>query len=219
MTTKSRIEWTEHTWNPVTGCTSVSPGCKHCYARIMAARLKAMNMAGYENGFAVTLQPNRLSEPLERRKPTVYFVNSMSDLFHDQVPAYFIEQVLDVIRRTPQHRYQILTKRPGRMVDFFRRRRVPVNAWTGVSVEDRKYGIPRIELLRQIDASIRFLSIEPLLEPLGNLDLSDIHWTIVGGESGPGARPMHVSWVRSIRDKCVEEGIPFFFKQWGVWGP
>lgn len=185
----------------------------------MADRLQAMRVAGYANGFTVTLQPNRLSEPLERRKPTVYFVNSMSDLFHEQVPVDFIDQVFDVIQRTPHHRYQILTKRPKRMVDFFKKRQVPNNAWLGVSVEDRKYGVPRIDLLREISASIRFLSIEPLLEPLGELDLSHIHWTIVGGESGPGARPMHVSWVRSIRDKCVEMGIPFFFKQWGMWGP
>jgi protein gp37 len=218
MTTRSRIEWTEHTWNPVTGCTNVSPGCKHCYARVMAERLRAMHVAGYANGFSVTLQSGRLSEPLRRQKPTVYFVNSMSDLFHEQVPAVFIEQVFDVIHLTPQHRYQILTKRPKRMLEFFRKRRVPANAWMGVSVEDRKYGIPRIAMLRDIDATIRFLSIEPLLEALGEFDLTDIHWTIVGGESGPGARPMHVNWVRSIRDKCVAEGIPFFFKQWGVWG-
>jgi protein gp37 len=185
----------------------------------MAKRLKAMHIAGYENGFAVTLQPNRLSEPLERRKPTVYFVNSMSDLFHDQVPVAFIEQVLDVIVRTPHHRYQILTKRPKLMAAFFETREVPPNAWLGVSVENRKYGVPRIDILRQIAASVRFLSVEPLLEPLGKFDLSGIHWAIVGGESGPGARPMKVSWVRAIRDQCVEEGVPFFFKQWGMWGP
>jgi protein gp37 len=219
MTTKSRIEWTEHTWNPVTGCTNVSPGCKNCYARVMAERLKAMNVPGYANGFSVTLQPNRLSEPLDRRKPTVYFVNSMSDLFHDAVPTDFIAKVLDVIGQTPHHRFQILTKRPTRMVKFFERREVPANAWLGVSVENRKNGIPRIDLLRKIAAAISFLSIEPLLEPLGRFDLSDIHWAIVGGESGTGARPMSVSWVRDIRDQCVQERVPFFFKQWGVWGP
>jgi protein gp37 len=181
--------------------------------------LKAMRVPGYMNGFEVTLQPDRLSQPLKRRKPTVYFVNSMSDLFHDKVPADFIEQVFDVIKRTPLHRYQVLTKRPKRMVEFFRKRKVPSNAWMGVSVEDRKYGIPRIDLLREIDATIRFLSIEPLLEPLGNVDFSDIHWAIVGGESGPGARPMHITWVRAIRDECLEQRVPFFFKQWGVWGP
>lgn len=205
MTTRSRIEWTEHTWNPVTGCTEVSPGCKHCYARVMADRLKAMHVNGYANGFAVTLQPDRLSEPLERRKPTVYFVNSMSDLFHEHVSVRFIEQVFNVIQRTPHHRYQILTKRPRRMAEFFRKRRVAANVWLGVSVEDRKYGLPRIDILREIDASIRFLSIEPLLESLGELNLVGVHWTIVGGESGPGARPMHITWVRSIRDKCMEE--------------
>ena len=185
----------------------------------MAERLKAMHVNGYADGFSVTLQPDRLSEPLERRKPTVYFVNSMSDLFHEQVSVQFIGQVFDVIQRTPHHRYQILTKRPRRMAEFFRNRRVANNVWLGVSVEDRKYGLPRIDLLREIDASIRFVSIEPLLESLGEFDLADIHWTIVGGESGPGARPMHITWVRSIRDKCVEERIPFFFKQWGAWGP
>jgi protein gp37 len=185
----------------------------------MAERLKAMGVADYANGFGVTLQPKRLIEPLERRKPTVYFVNSMSDLFHEQVPAVFIEQVFDVIRRTPHHRYQVLTKRPKRMAEFFKECTVPLNSWMGVSVEDRKSGIPRIELLRNIDAAIRFLSIEPLLEPLGEFNLANIHWAIVGGESGPGARPMRVNWVRSIRDKCVHEGVPFFFKQWGAWGP
>jgi protein gp37 len=219
MTTKSRIEWTEHTWNPVTGCTSVSPGCKNCYARSMAERLKAMHTTGYENGFEVTLQPARLLQPLDRRKPTVYFVNSMSDLFHERVPMDFIARVVDVIARTPRHRYQILTKRPQRMAAFFNGREVPSNAWLGVSVENRKHGIPRIDLLRRIPASIRFLSIEPLLEPLGRFDLSNIHWAIVGGESGPGARPMEASWVRAIRDQCIEGNVPFFFKQWGAWGP
>jgi protein gp37 len=218
MTTRSRIEWTEHTWNPVTGCTNVSPGCKNCYARVMAERLKAMKMAGYENGFAVTLQPNRLSEPLRRRTPTMYFVNSMSDLFHEGVPFDFVERIFDVIARTAQHQYQILTKRPKRMVAFFKSRTAPPNAWLGVSVENRKHGLPRIDQLRQINAHVRFLSIEPLLESLGSFDLSDINWVIVGGESGPGARPMHADWVRDVRDQCLSEAIPFFFKQWGVWG-
>ena len=219
MTTRSRIEWTEHTWNPVTGCTNVSPGCKHCYARIMAERLKAMDMAGYENGFAITLQPNRLSEPLRRRAPTVYFVNSMSDLFHERVPLDFVEHVFDVMVRTPHHRYQILTKRPKRMVSFLKDHTAPANVWLGVSVENRKHGLPRIDLLRQTNAAVRFLSIEPLLESLGKFDLSEIHWVIVGGESGPGARPMHADWARAVRDQCLAEAIPFFFKQWGMWGP
>jgi protein gp37 len=219
MTTRSSIEWTEHTWNPVTGCTNVSPGCKHCYARTMAERLKAMDMAGYENGFAVTLQPNRLSEPLRRRAPTTYFVNSMSDLFHERVPFDFVEQVFGVMARTPHHRYQILTKRPRRMVSFLKGHTAPANVWLGVSVENRKHGLPRIDLLRQTNVTVRFLSIEPLLESLGKFDLSEIHWVIVGGESGPGARPMHADWVRAVRDQCLAEAIPFFFKQWGMWGP
>ena len=219
MTTRSSIEWTEHTWNPVTGCTNVSPGCKHCYARTMAERLKAMAVAGYENGFDVTLQPNRLSEPLHRRRPTVYFVNSMSDLFHEQIPQAFVQRVFDVISRTPHHRYQVLTKRPKRMASFFKARHVPTNAWLGVSVENRKHGVPRIDVLRDIAAPVRFLSVEPLLESLGKLDVSEIHWVIVGGESGARARPMDAAWVRSIRDQCVAEAVPFFFKQWGIWGP
>jgi len=219
MTTKSRIEWTEHTWNPVTGCTNVSPGCKHCYARVFAERLRAMGVAGYENGFAVTLQPDRLNEPLERRRPTVYFVNSMSDLFHDLVPFAYVERVMDVIRRTPHHRYQILTKRPERMAIFYKARKVPSNAWIGVSVENRKHGVPRVGQLRRIDAGIRFLSVEPLLECLGQIDLSGIDWVIVGGESGSGARPMKPEWVREIRDQCHGASVAFFFKQWGTWGP
>ncbi|MGD0075926.1 MAG: phage Gp37/Gp68 family protein [Candidatus Binataceae bacterium] len=219
MTTRSRIEWTEHTWNPVTGCTNVSPGCKHCYARIMAECLKAMDMAGYENGFAVTLQPNRLSEPLRRRTPTMYFVNSMSDLFHERVLFDFVEQVFEVIARTPHHRYQIVTKRPKRRVSFLKGHTAPANVWLGVSVENRKHGLPRIDLLRQVNAAVRFLAIEPLLESLGKFELSEIHWVIVGGESGPGARPMHADWVRAIRDQCFAEAIPFFFKQWGMWEP
>ena len=218
MTTRSRIEWTEHTWNPVTGCSNVSPGCKHCYARVMADRLKAMASPGYENGFEVTLQPNRLSDPLHRLSPTMYFVNSMSDLFHEQVPFDFVERIFDVVERTTRHRYQILTKRPQRMASFFRRRLVPPNVWLGVSVEDRKHGLPRIDLLREVEVQVRFLSIEPLLEALGSFDLSGIHWVIVGGESGPGARRIHADWVRAVRDQCLVERIPFFFKQWGAWG-
>lgn len=219
MTTRSRIEWTEHTWNPVTGCTNVSAGCKHCYARVFAERLKAMGASGYENGFAVTLQPARLSEPLKRRRPTVYFVNSMSDLFHEQVPFAYVEQIIEVVERTPRHRYQILTKRPERMAEFFAARPVPENAWLGVSVENRRHGVPRIPLLRAVAAPVRFLSIEPLLERLGDVDLSGIDWVIVGGESGARARPMKPLWVSEVRDQCLERSIPFFFKQWGAWGP
>jgi protein gp37 len=218
MATKSRIEWTEQTWNPVTGCTNVSPGCKHCYARIFAERLKAMGVRGYENGFAVTLQHDRLGEPLKRLRPTVYFVNSMSDLFHEQVPFGFVRKILSVVQRTPQHRYQILTKRPERMARYFAKREVPHNAWLGVSVENRKHGLPRIEALRKVKAKVRFLSVEPLLESLGDIDLAGIDWVIVGGESGPGARPMEPEWARTVRDQCTRAGVPFFFKQWGAWG-
>jgi protein gp37 len=219
MATKSRIEWTEQTWNPVTGCTNVSPGCKHCYARIFAERLRAMGAPGYENGFDVTLQPNRLAEPLERTRSTIYFVNSMSDLFHEKIPFGYIEQVMDIIRQTPRHRYQILTKRPKQMLSFFEKRSPPANAWLGVSVENRKHGLPRLDLLRHVEATVRFLSIEPLLEELGQLDLSGINWVIVGGESGARARPMKPAWVRTLRDQCLAKSIPFFFKQWGAWGP
>lgn len=218
MAQTSRIEWTEATWNPTVGCTKISPGCKHCYAESMSKRLKAMNTPGYENGFKLTILPDRLAEPLTRKKPTVYFVNSMSDLFHKGVDDNYIAQVFDVIRRCPQHTFQVLTKRADRMAAFFRNREVPVNAWLGVSVEDQKYGVPRIAGLRRVDARIRFLSVEPLLEDVGELDLTDIHWVIVGGESGPKARPMKLEWVEAIKQQCEEQGVQFFFKQWGGWG-
>ncbi len=214
----SRIEWTEKTWNPVTGCTKISPGCKHCYAENMARRLKAMGTPGYEDGFKLTLHPGRLDEPLRRKKSTVYFVNSMSDLFHKQVPSKFIDRVFEVIAASPQHNFQLLTKRPERMARYFRSRDVPPNCWLGTTVEDQKYGVPRIDLLRTIPAKIRFLSIEPLLEDLGALDLKNIHWVIVGGESGPKARPMQPEWVENIRVQCHAQGASFFFKQWGGWG-
>jgi protein gp37 len=219
MSTQSKIEWTEQTWNPTVGCTKISPGCKHCYAEKMALRLQAMGMRGYENGFGLSLMPERLAEPLERRKPTIYFVNSMSDLFHEDVPFDYIDQVFDVMRRAHQHTFQVLTKRAERMADYCRERSVPPNVWLGVSVEDRKHGLPRIELLRGIDVMVRFLSIEPLLEDLGKPDFSDIHWVIVGGESGSKARPMQRQWVDGIKLQCDKYGVPFFFKQWGTWGP
>lgn len=220
MSTVSRIEWTEQTWNPTTGCTKISPGCKHCYAETMARRLKAMGVKGYENGFKLSILPERLAEPLSRRKPTTYFVNSMSDLFHNDIPFEFLDQVFDVIRRTPQHTYQILTKRAARMRKYFvpGERIVPGNVWLGTSVENRKYGLPRIDELREIEASIRFLSVEPLLEDLGRIDLTGIHWVIVGGESGPNARPMKAEWVARIKEQCEEADVAFFFKQWGGWG-
>jgi len=217
MATESRIEWTEQTWNPVTGCTKISPGCKFCYAEVMARRLTAMGTPGYENGFEVTLHPERLSQPIKRKNPTVYFVNSMSDLFHPEVPDEFIEKVVSVMAQTPQHTYQVLTKRADRLPLYFSDRKVPDNVWLGVSVEDQKYGVPRILELQKVKAKTRFLSVEPLLEDVGQLNLDGIHWVIVGGESGHGARPMKESWALSVRDQCIKAGVPFFFKQWGAW--
>lgn len=216
---ESSIEWTEHTWNPTTGCTKVSPGCKHCYAEVMARRLAAMGAAGYENEFELTMHPSRLEQPLQRKAPTTYFVNSMSDLFHEDVTDSFIERVLTTCKQTPQHTYQILTKRAQRLPEFFATRTVPDNVWLGVSVEDRKYGVPRIAKLRKVKARVRFLSVEPLLEDLGRLSLRGIHWVIVGGESGHGARPMRPEWAESVRDQARDQGVAFFFKQWGAWGP
>lgn len=218
MANKSRIEWTELTWNPVTGCTKVSAGCKHCYAETMAKRLKAMGTPGYENGFKLALHPVRLTEPLRRRTPTTYFVNSMSDLFHEKVSNAFLDQVFEVISDTPQHTYQILTKRAERLPEYFATRRVPPNAWLGVSVENKRHGVPRIGQLRRVDAMVRFLSVEPLLEDVGTIDLTGIHWVIVGGESGPKARPMKPEWALNVKKQCKAAKVAFFFKQWGVWG-
>jgi protein gp37 len=185
----------------------------------MAQRLQAMGAQGYDNGFDLTLLPERLVQPLQRRKPTTYFVNSMSDVFHEDIPDTFIQQIFDVIDRSPQHIFQILTKREQRLYQFLHAHPIPKNVWLGVSVENKKYGLPRIDVLRQINAPIRFLSIEPLLEDLGTLNLSGIHWVIVGGESGPKARPMNPDWVKSIKEQCDLQRVPFFFKQWGTWGP
>lgn len=219
MATSSKIEWTEQTWNPVTGCTKVSPGCKHCYAEVMAHRLQAMGAGGYSRGFQLTLHPERLQQPMKRKKPTVYFVNSMSDLFHEDVPDEYIAEVMGIMAQTPQHTYQVLTKRAERLPDFFSRHPAPANMWLGVSVEDRKYGVSRIAHLQQVQgASIRFLSIEPLLEDVGELNLAGIDWVIVGGESGHHARPMHPEWAESVRDQCEAAEVAFFFKQWGGWG-
>lgn len=219
MSGYSGIEWTEQTWNPVTGCVKVSPGCKHCYAETLAKRLQAMGARGYEDGFhSVTLLPERLDQPRRRRKPTIYFVNSMSDLFQEGVPFSFIDEVMQVIADTPRHTYQILTKRAGRMREYFKSRAVPDNAWLGVSVEDQKYGKPRIADLQAIRARTRFLSVEPLLEDLGRLNLQGIHWVIVGGESGRKARPMEGAWADGVQRQCEEQGAAFFFKQWGAWG-
>ncbi|KPD20764.1 DUF5131 family protein [Idiomarina abyssalis] len=218
MSTKSKIEWTEQTWNPMVGCSKVSSGCKYCYAEVMAQRLQAMGTAGYENGFKLSLLPERLEQPIKRKKPTKYFVNSMSDLFHEEVPFSYIDQVFDVMERTPQHIYQILTKRADRMAEYFANKAAPRNAWMGVTVENKKQGLRRIDRLRSIDATIRFLSVEPLLEDLGEVDFSDIHWVIVGGESGPSAREMKPEWAENIRIQCDEQDVAFFFKQWGGWG-
>lgn len=218
MTQFSKIEWTEATWNPTVGCTKISPGCKNCYAESMANRLAAMGTPGYANGFKLTILPDRLEEPLRRKKPTVYFVNSMSDLFHENVADAYIEQVFDIIWRCQQHTFQILTKRAERLECFFKARTVPANAWMGVSVEDQEYGVPRINHLRKVNARIRFLSVEPLLSDVGQLDLTGIHWVIVGGESGSKARPMKLEWVESIQQQCKDQSVQFFFKQWGGWG-
>ena len=215
----SRIEWTEQTWNPVTGCAKVSPGCKHCYAERMALQLQAMAAPGYTRGFALTLHADRLDLPLGRKKSTLYFVCSMADLFHEDVPDAFIDRVLATMHRTPWHIYQFLTKRAERLPEFFASRPIPPNVWLGVTVEDRRHGLPRIDLLRQVPARVRFLSVEPLLEDLGPLDLRDIDWVSVGGESGPEARRMREEWALSVRDQCQAAGVAFTFKQWSAWGP
>ncbi|ADH87262.1 phage Gp37/Gp68 family protein [Desulfurivibrio alkaliphilus] len=214
----NRIEWTERTWNPTIGCSQISPGCNNCYAEAMAKRLKGMGTKGYENGFRLTLLPDRLNEPLSRKKPTLYFVNSMSDLFHGKVPFSYIDQVINVIERSPQHTFQILTKRAKRMANYFSGKHVPENTWLGVTVENKSHGLPRLDELRKISASIRFLSIEPLLEDLGTVNLDGIDWVIVGGESGPKARLMQKEWVCNIREQCQLQSVAFFFKQWGGWG-
>ena len=215
----SKIEWTEQTWNPVTGCTKMSPGCKHCYAERMALRLQAMAAPGYARGFDLTLHDGRLDQPLGRKKPTLYFVCSMADLFHEDVPDAFIDRVLMTMHRTPRHTDQLLTKRAERLPDFFANRPVPPNVWLGVTVEDRRHGLPRIAHLRRVPARVRFLSVEPLLEDLGLLDPLGIDWVIVGGESGPAARRMREEWALSVRDRCRAVGVAFTFKQWGTWGP
>ncbi|TXI84809.1 MAG: phage Gp37/Gp68 family protein [Crocinitomicaceae bacterium] len=215
---KSKIEWTEETWNPTTGCNKVSAGCKNCYAETMAFRLKAMGALGYENGFEFTIMPERLEQPLKKKKGTKYFVNSMSDLFHEKMPKMFLDKIMGVIDLTPQHIYQILTKRENEMQCYFSERNVPENIWLGVSVEDKKNGLPRIDKLRNIKATIKFLSVEPLLEDLGKVDLSGIDWVIVGGESGSKARPMEKEWALNIKKQCEEQNVAFFFKQWGTWG-
>ncbi len=214
MGQKSSIEWTESTWNPLTGCTKISPGCKHCYAERMARRLKAMGQPNYANGFKLTLHEEALDLPLRWKKPQTIFVNSMSDMFHSKVPRDFILQAFDVMGRAYWHRFQILTKRSERLLFLSEQLPWTDNIWMGVSVENESYSY-RIDHLRETGAAIKFLSLEPLLGPLDNLRLDGIGWVIVGGESGAGARPMNSEWVISIRDQCVEAKVPFFFKQWG----
>lgn len=214
---ESKIEWTDKTWNPVTGCSKKSTGCQHCYAEVMSRRLKAMGQVKYANGFIVTLHEKCLKEPLSWRGSHNIFVCSMSDIFHEEVPFDFIDKMFDVIKITPQHRYQILTKRAERMSEYFKTRSVPNNVWLGVTVEAQSSRF-RIDYLRNLPASVKFLSCEPLVEDLGELDLTGIDWVIVGGESGPQARPMKEDWALNIRHQVEEQGARFFFKQWGTWG-
>lgn len=213
----TKIEWTDKTWNPITGCTKHSAGCAHCYAEVMSRRLKAIGLSKYANGFELTLHEDTLNEPKAWKKPHVIFVCSMSDLFHKDVPFGFIDQIMDTIRATPHHRYQLLTKRAERMAEYFSLREVPANAWLGVTVESSAVK-HRIDALRHLPASIRFLSCEPLIDTLGELDLFNIDWVIVGGESGPKARPMKEEWVLQVQAQCEKQNSTFFFKQWGTWG-
>jgi protein gp37 len=219
MSLNSHIEWTDATWNPVRGCTKISPGCKHCYAETFAERFRGVKGHPYEQGFDLRIIPEKLTEPFTWRSPKLVFVNSMSDLFQPGVSDKYVEAVSQVMVAADWHTYQVLTKRSERLRDLLRSglgfAAEKKNIWWGVSVEDRKYGLPRIEHLRDAPASVRFLSVEPLLEDLGEINLSGISWVIVGGESGHGARPLRKEWVVSIRDQCKAYGVPFFFKQWG----
>lgn len=219
MSQHSSIEWTDATWNPVRGCTKISPGCTHCYAETFAERFRGVPGHPYEQGFDLRLVPDKLAEPLRWRTSRMVFVNSMSDLFHDDVPDDYIVAVAGVMQQANWHTYQVLTKRSQRLAALLRTKiafaaQCP-HIWWGVSVENRKHGLPRVDDLRSAPSTVRFLSIEPLLEDLGQLDLAGIHWVIVGGESGAGARPMKRDWVLSLRNQCRLAGVPFFFKQWG----
>jgi protein gp37 len=211
---KSAIEWTESTWNPVTGCTKISPGCRHCYAERMAHRLQAMGQPNYRDGFAVTLQPRMLDLPLAWRRPQMIFVNSMSDLFHEAVPLEYIQHVFEVMEKAHWHRFQVLTKRAACLEQVATVLRWPANVWMGVSVESARFA-KRLDNLRATPASVRFLSLEPLLGAIPALNLDGIDWVILGGESGPKARPMDPRWALQIRDQCLQADVPFFFKQWG----
>jgi protein gp37 len=211
---QSSIEWTDATWNPVTGCTKISPGCKHCYAERLAIRLRAMGNPRYRNGFRLTLHHDQLALPLRWRDPRRIFVNSMSDLFHEDVPEDFIHSVFAIMARAHWHVFQVLTKRAGRLAEVASRLPWPSNVWQGVSVENDRYTSRAVELVK-VPAAVRFLSVEPLLGPIAHLPLDGIDWVIVGGESGPGHRPIKLEWVRAIRDQCEQAGVAFFFKQWG----
>ena len=210
----SKIEWTDSTWNPITGCTKISPGCKNCYAERMAKRLQAMGQANYENGFKLTLQPHMLNRPLEWKKPSLIFVNSMSDLFHKDVPLDYIQKIFSVMREAHWHQFQILTKRSERLAKLSSKLSWPENVWMGVSVENQDYSF-RIDHLRETEAKVKFLSLEPLIGPITGMNLKNIDWVIVGGESGPRSRPIKERWVIDIRDQCKKAKVPFFFKQWG----
>ncbi|MCX7998187.1 MAG: phage Gp37/Gp68 family protein [Leptospiraceae bacterium] len=213
----TKIEWTERTWNPSVGCSKVSAGCKNCYAETFAKRLQAIGINAYSKGFQFQTLPERLNFPLKIKKPTKFFVNSMSDLFHENMPFDYLDKVFEVIEKTPQHVYQILTKRDERMFEYFQERKVPKNAWLGVSVENANFK-SRVDTLKKINSKIRFISFEPLLGSVGRLNLKGIHWVIVGGESGKKARPIKLEWVKEIFEQCKAHNVAFFFKQWGAWG-
>lgn len=222
MSDKSSIEWTNATWNPVTGCNKISPGCDHCYAERFSERFRGVKGHPFESGFDLTLRPDRTEQPLGWKKPRMIFVNSMSDLFHKDIPREFIDKVFDTMEQAHWHTFQVLTKRSSLMKKYINSRYtenpVPSNIWLGVSVEDGKRK-SRVKHLRETNTLVRFLSVEPLLGPIGKLDLSGIHWVIVGGESGPGYRPMRIDWAREVRDECKNAGVAFFFKQWGGFRP
>lgn len=213
----TKIEWTDKTWNPITGCSKKSAGCAHCYAEIMTRRLRSMHLEKYKNGFQITLHENELTQPLKWKGAHNIFVCSMSDIFHEDVPFSFVDKIVEIITKTPQHRYQILTKRAERMAKYFENKKIPNNIWLGVTVECQATK-HRIDYLRSLNATVKFLSCEPLLENLNELNLSGINWVIVGGESGPKARPMKEEWVLEIKNQVEKQKAAFFFKQWGTWG-
>lgn len=218
---KTKIQWTESTWNPVTGCTKASEGCRHCYAETMAKRLQGMGLEKYKNGFQPTLHPETLNEPKKIKEPSMFFVCSMADLFHEEVPFEFIDKVMQTIRLTPWHIYQLLTKRPERMFKYFEIHstlEIPQNVWLGTTIEHPRYIERKSHLAAMKDAKVRFLSCEPLVGDLGNISFAGIDWVICGGESGTQARPMQKEWVLNIQRQCKEQNVPFFFKQWGTYG-